>query len=241
MLFGRNPKKNQTEEAKVLNNPKILEVNLIKEEERLEFDWKKGIRSLLFALGVTIFIIVELYLGLDWWQKDEEARLEEVKAEMNKVSKEVAEFRNSAADALAYQEKTLEVDRLLGEHIYWTNFFKWLETNTLSTVSFGSFSGTDDGQYTLAGKAGSFAEVSWQIQQLASDPLVLHVESMTVSSGEERTREQIAAQAATAAQAAADQKNEGEDDESETVAAPAEPAGVEFNLTLEVDPAIFKK
>lgn len=234
MLFGRNSKNNQNEEAKVLNNPKILEVNLIKEEERLEFDWKKGVKALLFALGVTAFIIIEIYLGLDWWQKDEEARLEQTKAETSKVSKEVAEFRKSAADALAYQDKTLEVDRLLGEHIYWTNFFKWLESNTLSTVSFGSFSGTNDGQYTLAGTAGSFAEVSWQIQRLANDPLVLHVESMTVSSGEERTREDIAAQAAAAKQATSTPG-------SEEVAAPAPVAGVAFNLALEIDPAIFKK
>ncbi len=236
MLFGRNPNKNQTEEAKVLSNPKILEVNLIKEEERLEFDWKKGTKALLLALGVTIFIIVELYLGLDWWQKDEEARLELTQAETSKVSKEVAEFRKSAADALAYQDKTLEVDRLLGEHIYWTNFFKWLESNTLSTVSFSSFSGTNDGEYTLAGKAGSFAEVSWQIQQFANDPLVLNVESMTVSSGEERTREDIASQIAAAEQAAANQ-----DSESEEVFVPAEPAGVTFNLALEIDPTIFNK
>lgn len=233
MLFGRNPQKNQVED-KVLNNPKILEVNLIKEEEKFEFDWKRGTKALLFALGVTIFIIVELYLGLDWWQKDEEARLEQVKAETSKVSKDVAEFRKTAADALAYQEKTLEVDRLLGEHIYWTNFFKWLEGNTLSTVSFGSFSGANDGKYALAGKAGSFAEVSWQIQQLANDPLVLKVESMSVSSGESRTREEIDQQLAEAA------KNPVSED-GEEVVIPTESAGVSFNLALEINPTIFQK
>lgn len=233
MLFGRHPKNNQAG-PKVLNNPKILEVNLIKQEEKFEFDWKKGTKALVFALAVTAFIIIELYLGLDWWQKDEEARLEQVKAETSQANKEVAELRQLAAPALAYQEKTLEVDRLLGEHIYWTNFFKWLESNTLSTVSFGSFSGTNDGKYTLAGKAGSFAEVSWQIQQLANDPLVLHVESMTVSSGESRTREEIAQQMA---EAAANPISE----DGEAVAPPAELAGVSFNIALEIDPTIFKK
>ncbi len=233
MLFGGKKKQQQVEENKILNNPKILEVNLIKEEERLDFDWKKGIKALVFALGVTIFIIVELYLGLDWWQKDEEARLEEVKIKTSAVSKEISEFRKSAAAALSYQDKTLEVDKLLGEHIYWTNFFKWLESNSLSTVSFGSFSGANDGRYTLAGTAGSFAEVSWQVQQFSNDPLVLNVESMTVSSGEERTKEEIAAQAAEAAAAPA---NEGEEN-----VRPTEPAGVSFNLELEIDPIIFKK
>lgn len=236
MLFGGN-KKTQTEESKVLNNPKILEVNLIKEEERLEFDWKKGAKSLLFALGVTIFIIMELYLGLNWWQKDEEIRLEQTKSETSKISKEIADFRQSAADALSYQEKTVEVDRLLGEHLYWTNFFKWLESNTLSTVSFSSFTGQDDGKYALAGTAGSFAEVSWQIQQFYKNPMVLHVESMTASSGEGKTREEIARQAA---EAAANQAAEGESAPAASAAA-SETAKVSFNLSLEINPTIFQK
>lgn len=234
MIFSR--KNNQTaEEGRVLQNPKILEVNLIKEESHLDFDWKKNIKSLLFALGVTIFIIVELYLGLDWWQKDEEARLEIINAQVEKASKDVRDFRQQAADTLAYQEKTVEVARLLDNHVYWTNFFAWLERNTLSTVSYGGFSGTTKGAYSLSGKAGSFAEVSWQVKQLIDDPMTVSASVNSVSSGQDKTKAELAAEeiARLAEQAAAGPS-------AAPIEAPVHP-GVSFSLNLQVNPDIFKK
>ncbi len=234
MLFAK--KNNQAvEEGRVLQNPKILEVNLIKEESALDFNWKKNIKSLLFALGVTIFIIVELYLGLDWWQKDEEARLEVISAQTTQTSREVAEFRQKTAEALAYQEKTVEVGRLLNDHVYWTNFFSWLEKNTLSTVNYGGFSGTVKGSYSLSGKAGSFAEVSWQVKQFMDDPMTISASVDSVSSGENKTREELATEQA---ERLAELARLGEPiSQAEAI----KPPGVSFSLNLEINPEIFKK
>lgn len=227
-------KTQEFESEKILKNPKILEVNLIKEDTDLSFDWKRSLRSSLIALGVVLFIIFELYWGLDWWQKDEEIRLEQIKTQTERAKQEINNLRLSAADALSYQSKTREAGILLDNHIYWTNFFAWLEKNTLSTVSFGGFSGDNKGEYSLAGQAGSFAEVSWQVKQMASDPMVLDVEVKSVSSGASKTREQIAEEAAAYALAV----SRGE--EVEEYQAPP-PAGTSFVLNLEINPEIFKK
>lgn len=227
MDFLKKFKQNKGE-GKVLKNPKILEVNLIKEEATMEFDWKRNGRTLFFVLGVTIFIILEIYFGLSWWQQDEEVRLEGVRAEIETVNKQVAEMRLQAKDALAYQEKTKLINPLLDNHVYWTNFFSWLEKNTLSTVSYGSFGGDREGEYSLSGTAGSYAEVSWQAKQLLEAPFIKKVTIVSASSGEEVSREELEKQAAA-------------ESEGELNAEPTLPPGVSFNLEIEIDTEIFRK
>lgn len=231
-FFKRKNKGLDTERA--LKNPKILEVNLIKEESIIDFEWKKGVRSILFSVFILIFILAELYLGLDWWQKDEEVRLEQLKADVVRTNKEVSDFRKEAADVLSYQVKTQEAKNLLDNHIYWTNFFSWLEKNTLSTVSFGGFSGNLLGEYSLSGSAGSYAEVSWQVKQLLDDPMVLSAEVLSVSAGAGKTKEEIVKE--TIAREEAISRGEAVPElEAE------KPPGVSFQLALQINPEIFKK
>lgn len=235
MLFSKNKKpKKENALDNVLKNPKILEVNLIRDEIKLAFDWKTNIKSLTAALAVAILIIGELYLGLDWWQKGEDARLEQTKVAITKTGKDIADFRKSAADALSYKDKAVEVNGLLENHIYWTQFFNWLERNTLSTVTYGNFSGQTDGKYNLSGSASSFADVSWQVKTFRDDPIALNVSVETVSdsgAGQQSkedaeklntaTPEEIAA-AAAARNLAAQNK-------------------VGFTMLLDVNPEIFNK
>ncbi|MDD2354264.1 MAG: hypothetical protein PHX76_02700 [Patescibacteria group bacterium] len=214
-----------------LKNPKILEVNLIKEEAQMEFNWSRNLRSLLFALGVTIFVIAEIYYGLDWWQKDEEARLASTQAQIKTISGEIATMRESAKDALNYQEKTKEIGALLENHIYWTNFFTWLEKNTLSTVSFGAFGGDLEGEYSLSGTANTFAEVSWQAKKMLEAPFVKEVDILNASFGETKSKEELEEEMANAENQAA---------EGVAITPPAPPT-VSFTLNLKIDPEIFKK
>lgn len=227
MDFLKKLKQNKNEN-KGLKNPKILEVNLIKEEASLEFNWKKNGKTLAFVLGVTFFIIFEIQYGLTWWQQDEELRLESIKAETQLVNKQVTEMRLQAKDALAYQEKTKLISPLLDNHVYWTNFFSWLEKNTLSTISYEAFDGGNDGVYSLSGTAGSYAEVSWQTKHLLEAPFVKKVQILSASSGEGPSQEDLQKQAEAAS-------------EGIIIEEPLLPPGVTFALELEIDPEIFKK
>lgn len=227
MDFLKKLKQNKNEN-KGLKNPKILEVNLIKEEASLEFNWKKNGKTLAFVLGVTFFIIFEIQYGLTWWQQDEELRLESIKAETQLVNKQVTEMRLQAKDALAYQEKTKLISPLLDNHVYWTNFFSWLEKNTLSTVSYEAFDGSNDGIYTLSGTAGSYAEVSWQAKHLLGAPFVKKVQILSASSGDGPSQEDLQEQAEAAS-------------EGIVIEEPLLPPGVTFELELEIDTEIFKK
>lgn len=225
-LFKKRKQKKHNEQ-KSLKNPKILDLNLIKEETSLDFNWRKNIFSLIFILGVVIFVVLEIYLGLNWWQKDEEARLEVAKAEMKILNQEVSKTREEAKDALAYIEKTKIISPLLENHIYWTNFFSWLEKNTLSTISFEAFDASLNEEFALSGEAGSYAEVSWQVKQLQDSEYVTRVEILDASLGEvPATREELEALAAA-----------GES----IISTEPEIPGVSFTLNLEMNQNIFKK
>ncbi len=246
-MFFLNKKKNKKTDIldQVLRNPKILDVNLIKDEVSLDFDWKRNMKTFGIMFVVVAILIVELYLGLDWWQKDEEARLEQVRVDTKKVSQEVNDFRKSAAGALSFKDKTMDVDSLLKNHIYWTNFFSWLEKNTLSTVSYGGFSGTLDGKYSLSGTAGSFADVSWQVKTLLEDPMTLKASVASVNAGAAKSKAELATEESARLEAAKKEAAASGSDSTQApvVVKPVETIvpGVGFNLMLEVNPEIFNK
>jgi len=211
MLFFKSKKENQEKIQKnIFQNPKILEVNLIKDEVRISFDWNKNISVLLFVLFIAGFFIAEIYFGLDWWEKQEIAKAQSLNDNISQVNREISKIKATADEALAYKDKSVEVGRLLNEHVYWSNFFSWLEKNTLSTVKYDGFSGNTDGIYSLSAKAYSYAEVSWQVKALAKNEFVKNIEVLSVLSG--KTGKLKTAE-----------------------------SGVNFSLSFELNPDIFKK
>lgn len=193
MIFFK-PKKGKKEEKNknLPQNPKILEVNLIKGEVRIDFDWGKNISVLGVTLIILVAFVAEIYVGLNWWGEQEKQRAESLNANIAKVNVEINKVKSKADEALAYKEKSIEVGRLLDNHIYWSNFFNWLEKNTLSTVKFDGFSGDTKGTYTLNAKALSFSEVSWQVKAFLNDPLVKKVDVSNVAVDASKDKESTA-------------------------------------------------
>ena len=171
MFFLKKHNRKEDNKRSSLQNPKILEVNLIKDEVGISFDWNKNLSVLVIVLFITSLFVAEIYFGLDWWEKQEILNAQVISEDIAQVSREISEVRTKTEDAIAYRDKTIEVTRLLDEHIYWSNFFSWLEKNTLNSVKFGSFGGDLTGIYSLDAKTKTFAEVSWQVKALLNDPL----------------------------------------------------------------------
>ena len=188
MLFF-NQKKGKEETKKNTNqNPKILEVNLIRGEVKISFDWNKNMFVLVLVLLITAAFITEIYFGLDWWGQQEAIKAQSLDASITQVNSDISKIQSKANEALAYKDKSIQVSSLLANHIYWTNFLSWLEKNTLSTVQFDGFTGTTDGIYTLNAHAFSYAEASWQVKSFLSDPIVKKAEVLEVTSGSDKTK-----------------------------------------------------
>ncbi|NCN22410.1 hypothetical protein GW758_00225 [Candidatus Falkowbacteria bacterium] len=205
--------KEKVDDFDASKNPEILEVNLVKDEIIVLFDWNKHLFLTFLVLIFTGAFVFEIYLGLDYWEERENQRSQEIKEETNKIRLETIELNNKSQDALSFKDKSSAFSDLLDNHIYWTRFFTWLESNTLNTVQFGSFDGNLSGSYSLAASAPSFAEASWQVKVLADNKNVKKASVNSVSS----------------------KVIDGDNLEDSKV------GSVSFSIDLEIDPTIFKK
>ena len=139
-----------------LSNPEILEVNLVKDEIVVFFDWNK---HLLVALLVFVFaglFVFEVYAGLNHWEKRESAKSVIIEDETRVLKQEIINLTKQSQDALSFKDKSSAFSDLLDNHIYWTRFFSWLESNTLSTTKFSGFDGDLSGSYSLTASAPSY-------------------------------------------------------------------------------------
>jgi len=167
-------------------NPKILEVNLIKDEGQTFFDWNKNLSILALVIFLAGILVVEVYFGLNWWESQEAARLEPIRISVAEANAATAKLKNQTSDALNYKDKVNDFSLLLNDHIYWSNFFNWLERNTLSTVQYDSFEGGLDGSYTLSATAPSYADISWQVKSFLNDPKTKKVEVLSASNSRDK-------------------------------------------------------
>jgi hypothetical protein len=156
-----------------LSNPKVLEVNLVKDEISVSFDWSKHLLSLVLTVLVAAFLIGEVYYGLDWWQKQEEAKTTAINTEYDDVAKQIKNIDYNSKDFTSFQDKLVITKKMADVHVYWTDFFDWLEAKTLNTVFYRGFSGDISGDYSLNAETDNFSDISWQVENLKKDPYVL--------------------------------------------------------------------
>lgn len=193
-------------------NPKILEVDLIRGEMPASFDLKRHAGTLFISLIITALFVVEIYLGLNWWSDYESSRLEKSQQRFTAISEEIKKMNASSEQINSFKDRVALADSILTNHIYWTNFFNWLEANTLSSVTYEGFSGTNDGEYELEGTTKAYRDISWQARVFLADP---HTISASIDEGSSAT-------------------NPGQPEEAEAV------TDISFSLNLKVDPKIFK-
>lgn len=173
-MFLQKRKLNKQNDKKTpeLQNPKILEVNLIRDEATVSFDWSKNILVLVVVLFLAGLVVAEVYYGLQRWQEQEMAQVQVWSDKVAKLDAEASVLKKTASAAVSYKDKSAIFNDLLNNHIYWSNFFAWLEKNTLSSVRYDGFSGGLGGTYSLSATADTYADISWQVKAFLNDPLV---------------------------------------------------------------------
>ena len=195
----------------MVSNPKILEVNLIKSDSGVDFDWGKNLTTAVLVFFIAAAVIAEIYFGLDWWQKQEIANTAATEKEIAALKHDITALNNQADEAMRYKDKVVALSGLLNNHVYWTNYLSWLEKNTLSSVQYETLSGDTSGVYSFNAVSKTYADVSWQTKAFLNDPMTKKV---TVDLA-----------------ASTKSKDKGKESGPQ----------VNFTINLEVNPAIFKK
>jgi hypothetical protein len=149
----------------IISNPKILEMDLISDQIEIAFDWKKNLSLLGTFVMITLVLVAEVYLTLFLWQANEiNAKTEKLSTESQSINQEVETNKAKASDALVFQNRVEVVAPIFSRHVYWTNFFSYLEKNTLADVFYSGFNGGVDGTYDLKAFVKDYRAIGVQLK-----------------------------------------------------------------------------
>ncbi len=214
---GNGKKTVNKENKKKWEKAEILETNLIKGELASFFNWKKGILILTVYSALSGLAVAGFYSGLLLWEQQIKNNRSEDSSRIRDLNEQVIRpLEEDAKKILAEQEKIRLAGDLLRKHIYWTNFFKFLEDNTLSEVYYTSdFSGNTGGKYSFAARTKNFKTILDQVNTMRMND---NIEEATVGGGSVKP-------------ASKDGQENGEGDIG----------GVNFKLELSINQDIFIK
>ena len=165
--------------ANSYTNPKILDLDLIKDEVEVVFDWKKNLQFLGGFILITALLIAEVYVTLYLWEQNEiYSKTESLRQETALVDTEIATAKANASEATDFMNKINSLSSFFGQHIYWTDFFKYIEKNTLADVSYSGFKGDTGGSYSLTSFVQDFRAIGVQLKTFLADS---HSTQATVS------------------------------------------------------------
>jgi len=153
-------------------NQGILATDLIKGEIVVVFDWGKNLSYLLFFVLISTLLVAAAYQGIGFW---ENSKLKQVNSDFSKfgeLKNQIKENEKGVETVLILQKKLDSVKTLLDNHIYWTEFFNFLEENTLAEIFFNGFTGDTSGVYKLGGTASDFRTIGDQLRLLKENKLV---------------------------------------------------------------------
>lgn len=156
------------------------DVNLIPGEYTLR-GWRFISQSLVMAIVAVGVLTAVGYVLLNM----EETRIKNRSAQ---IDTEIQKFKN---DILFYQKQEPVmtsigtridlVKKLLGTHIYWTNFLSMLEKYTLPDVYYDGISATPSGKLSLSAHGSNFETVTKALQLLSSPVASEFVNSVSIT------------------------------------------------------------
>lgn len=197
----------------------ILETNLIKGEIASFFNWKRGLIFLFIYIFSSCLTIAAIYEGLIFWGEKKKSNEILISDKIENLNLEIKPLEDNVKKIVDTQKKIVAAAGILKDHIYWTNFFKFLEDNTLADVYYlGGFSGDNKGDYSFSASTKDFRTILEQVNLLRPNKYVIDT---SVNGG-----------------SVSPPKIESEDGEPKSGDITG---GVDFTLKLKIDPELFRK
>lgn len=173
--------KTRSFKQKKLDSSNTLKTNLIEGGGEISFDYKFVFKTFGISLGFALAVSASLYGGVFYWESKMDKKADNLDAEIERLE-EIAENKEEKISKIGDLQKKVEIaDILLKEHIYWTNFFDFIEKHTLPNVYYeSSFSGDIEGSYSFSAVTDDYKSISEQAAVLQQHDKVV---SAQVNSG----------------------------------------------------------
>ncbi|MFA4942573.1 MAG: hypothetical protein WC564_02995 [Patescibacteria group bacterium] len=153
-----------------VENPGVLDIDLIKDEVPVIFDKKKHFYTLGAFIILSLFLVFEVYFFLYTWERQEISKKSvALQEEVTRLDQEIAYFQKQAAPAIEFKKQIISATPLFVSHTYWNNLFSFLERNTLVDVYYSGFVGDTSGSYLLHSWVKDFRAISFQLKTILAD------------------------------------------------------------------------
>ncbi|MDP2709358.1 MAG: hypothetical protein Q8O93_04960 [bacterium] len=156
---------------------RVLQTNLIKGEIITFFDWQRKITVLIIALLAPMAAIGIIYYGLSFYQKEVQAKNQEQRQKFNELAQNIKEEEAGLKEVSAFQDKLAIISQVFSQHVYWTNFFKFLEDNTIQDVYYTAFAGDTGGDYNLEAITSGYGGIGEQLNGFKGNKFVTGAEA----------------------------------------------------------------
>jgi len=132
------------------------------------------VRSRLLFLIVAIIAILAIFfisrLYGNWHFNKLESQVEYLKREIVLLEVQTAPFIEDRDNIAFLTNKAAEVKKVLNNHVYWTNFFNFLEAYTVPDVYFGDFSARAGESVSLMASSRNLISLAQQIVAFNNAP-----------------------------------------------------------------------
>jgi len=152
---------------------RILETNLIRGELVTFFDWRSKVVISVSAILTPILIIGAVHYALAFYQKSSQVKNLTQAQKFAELEQGIIKEESGIKEVFDFQTKLKIVSKIFEQHIYWTNFFKFLENNTIKDVYFINFDGDTSGKYAMGASAVDYGGIAEQINVFRNNEKII--------------------------------------------------------------------
>ncbi|MFH0840377.1 MAG: hypothetical protein V1865_00110 [bacterium] len=172
----------------------IVKANLIKDQQFVFFNWQRKILFLLLFMILAALVSAGVYGGLLVWDTQKKKDNQYIFDNLENINEQIVKEQENVDNILAFSDKLSLVGFILDNHIYWSEFFKFLEDYTLKSVYYERFNGNLSGEYKIPSVAKDFDSVYRQLKLMQLNEKVVSVDTEGAKTEAERgaTAEEVA-------------------------------------------------
>ncbi|MBU0722034.1 hypothetical protein KKA93_01070 [Patescibacteria group bacterium] len=156
---------------------RVIETNLIQGELVNFFDLRSKVVILASAILMPIFVIGAIYYGLVFYQKSNQVKNLAQTKKFAELEQNIAEEEAGVKEIVGFQARLKTVSQIFAQHLYWTNFFNFLEDNTIKDVYFINFDSDTSGNYIMNALATDYNGIAEQVNIFKNNKKITAVEA----------------------------------------------------------------
>lgn len=162
-------------------HPNVVTLNLLPNAILRSASHQSPLVSLLRVGTLSMLCLTAVYLTMVCYQAFYVWRTQAAVQQLHSLDSTILGYRGLQSEINASSNTLTAVQTMLDEHVYWTQWFSYLERSTLQSVYYTNFSGSTNGTMNLQAIAPDFATVAQQIALFQSLPEVTAVEVNTAT------------------------------------------------------------